>query len=61
LARNGIIHGELGQTLSRMAGFLNVLVHGYDEVDLDVVRDVLERRLDDLEAFVEAVRSAHAE
>lgn len=40
-----------------MAGFRNVLVHGYDTVDLAIVRDVLERRLDDLLAFVEAVRA----
>ena len=39
-----------------MAGFRNVLVHGYDDVDLAVVRDVLEHRLGDLDAFVAAVR-----
>jgi uncharacterized protein YutE (UPF0331/DUF86 family) len=39
------------------AGFHNVLVHGYDDVDLDVVRDVLERRLVDLQRFVSAVRA----
>ncbi|MBK7395476.1 MAG: DUF86 domain-containing protein [Myxococcales bacterium] len=39
-----------------MAGFRNVLVHGYDDVDLAIVRDVVEHRLGDLEAFVAAVR-----
>jgi uncharacterized protein YutE (UPF0331/DUF86 family) len=39
-----------------MAGFRNVLVHGYDAVDLAIVRDVVEHRLGDLLAFVEAIR-----
>ena len=40
-----------------MAGFRNVvLVRGYDTVDLAIVRDVLEHRLDDLLAFVHTIR-----
>ena len=38
-----------------MAGFRNVLVHGYTAVDPAVVRDVLEHHLDDLEAFRAAI------
>jgi uncharacterized protein YutE (UPF0331/DUF86 family) len=40
-----------------MAGFRNVLVHGYDDVNLDIVRDILDRRLGDLERFVGAIRA----
>jgi uncharacterized protein YutE (UPF0331/DUF86 family) len=39
-----------------MAGFRNVLVHGYDEVDLQVVEDIVANRLDDLLRFARAVR-----
>ena len=39
-----------------MVGFRNVLVHGYDDVDLGIVHDVLERHLGDFTAFVESVR-----
>jgi uncharacterized protein YutE (UPF0331/DUF86 family) len=39
-----------------MAGFRNILVHGYDEVDLAIVEDVLRTRLGDLDAFVAAIR-----
>ncbi len=56
LARAGWLQSQLAATLERMAGFRNVLVHGYDDVDLDVVRDVLEHHLDDLIHFVRAVR-----
>jgi uncharacterized protein YutE (UPF0331/DUF86 family) len=56
LARGGWIDPVLHDSLSRMAGFRNVLVHGYDDVNLDVVRDVLDHRLGDLEAFTAAVR-----
>jgi len=57
LVRHGWLGPELGQSLERMAGFRNVLVHGYDEVDLAIVRDVLTNRLDDLLAFAAAIRS----
>ena len=33
-----------------------MLVHGYDDVDIGIVRDVVEHRLDDLLAFVASVR-----
>jgi uncharacterized protein YutE (UPF0331/DUF86 family) len=39
-----------------MAGFRNVMVHGYDDVDLGVVHDVLEVHLIDLSRFVAAIR-----
>jgi uncharacterized protein YutE (UPF0331/DUF86 family) len=57
LARGGWVADELGRTLSAMAGFRNVLVHGYDAVDRDIVRDVLEHRLDDLLVFARAIRA----
>ncbi len=56
LQRDAWIEDPLASTLRNMAGFRNVLVHGYDDVDLAVVRDVLGNHLSDLETFVEAVR-----
>lgn len=57
LSRHGWIPGELASSLSAIAGFRNILVHGYGTVNLDIVQDVVENRLDDLLAFVERVRS----
>jgi uncharacterized protein YutE (UPF0331/DUF86 family) len=56
LQRDGWIDGRLTANLRDMAGFRNILVHGYDEVDLRVVHDVLDEHLVDLTAFIEAVR-----
>lgn len=42
--------------LKNMVGFRNVLVHGYDDVNLNVVRSILASHLTDLEAFVSPIR-----
>ena len=52
----GRIAPPLAATLRDLAGFRNVLVHGYQNVDLGVVEDVLRSHLGDLLAFVDAVR-----
>jgi uncharacterized protein YutE (UPF0331/DUF86 family) len=39
-----------------MGGFRNILVHGYAEVDVNVVCDVLDHHLPDFDAFVAAIR-----
>jgi uncharacterized protein YutE (UPF0331/DUF86 family) len=57
LAQAGWLDAALCDTLSRMAGFRNVLVHGYDDVNLDIVRDIVETRLADLERFIAAIRA----
>jgi uncharacterized protein YutE (UPF0331/DUF86 family) len=45
------------QTLERMAGFRNIIiVHGYQTVDLAIVRDVVENHLGDLVDFVAVIR-----
>ena len=37
--------------------FRNILVHGYETVNLDIVRDVVDNHLDDLLDFSSQVRS----
>ena len=57
LARSGWVDGAQAPALRAMAGFRNVLVHGYVDVDRTVVRDVVVNHLGDLLAFVAAVRA----
>lgn len=57
LARAGYVSHTLAEPLRDMAGFRNVLVHGYDRVNLDIVRDIVETHLDDLLRYVEAIRA----
>lgn len=57
LARAGWIDAELSAKLANMAGFRNILVHGYDAVDLAVVEDVVAHRLGDLLEFAAVVRA----
>jgi uncharacterized protein YutE (UPF0331/DUF86 family) len=61
LVKGKWIDTALGQRLADMAGFRNVLVHGYVEVDLDIVRGVLQNRLIDLDDFVRIIRSRIAD
>jgi uncharacterized protein YutE (UPF0331/DUF86 family) len=56
LLRQRYVSEPLAAVLRSMAGFRNILVHGYDTVDLAIVRDVVDHRLDDLLAFVAAIR-----
>lgn len=57
LVRGGWLSAEEAAPLGNMAGFRNILVHGYGDVDLEVVRDVLENHLDDLLHFASIVRA----
>ena len=56
LERAGWIEPALAGALRDMAGFRNILVHGYDAVDLAIVQDVVEHRLDELLQFADTVR-----
>lgn len=57
LSANGWIDAELARPLRDMAGFRDVLVHGYDDVDLAIVEEIVRHHLDDLLAFVRAIRT----
>ena len=57
LGRRGWIDHDLARALARMVGMRNRLVHEYDEVDLDKIRQALAEDLDDLPAFAQAIRA----
>ncbi len=51
LGRLGVLSGDFAREFRSVAGFRNVLVHGYLEVDLDVLATLLHERLRDFESF----------
>lgn len=57
LGRHDWITEELVETLRQVIGFRNLVVHGYGDVDLEIVRNVVEHGLDDLLDFVAQIRS----
>ncbi len=56
LAKAGFIEERMAAPLREMAGFRNILVHGYQDVDLVIVETILRDHLDDLLGFAVAVR-----
>lgn len=60
LARHGWLPAPLVPTMHRMVGFRYLLVHGYDAVDVRIVRQTTERHAKDLLAFVAAIRAGLA-
>jgi uncharacterized protein YutE (UPF0331/DUF86 family) len=51
LQRAGLIDEAMTAALRAMVGFRNILVHQYQRLDLDIMVEVVEHRLDDLLAF----------
>jgi uncharacterized protein YutE (UPF0331/DUF86 family) len=56
LATAGWLTAELAETMRRMVGFRNIVVHGYTAVDPAILRDILEHHLGDLGVFVATIR-----
>lgn len=55
LARHGVIPEELASRLRGMAGFRNILVHAYLDIDQEIVFAAAVDRLEDYEQFAQAV------
>ena len=56
LVRHGWIPRDLAPILHQMVGFRNTLVHNYQTVNPAFVEDITRHHLDDLLAFVRAIR-----
>jgi len=51
LGRLGVLTHEFARDFRGVAGLRNVLVHGYLEIDLEVLRALLRNKLGDFESF----------
>ena len=52
LQKAGVLDAALAGKMKTMVGFRNIAVHNYRELDLDIVRSIIEHRLDDFAEFV---------
>jgi uncharacterized protein YutE (UPF0331/DUF86 family) len=57
LEKEGTLPKELSQKMQAMVGFRNIAVHDYQHINLDIVRSILETKLQDIEAFIECISS----
>lgn len=57
LGRLGVLDRHFAAEFRNVAGFRNVLVHGYLDVDLEVLGTLLNERLGDFESFAAQVEA----
>jgi uncharacterized protein YutE (UPF0331/DUF86 family) len=55
LGRLGVLDRDFAREFRNVAGFRNVLVHGYLEVDLGLLHTLLHQRLGDFESFAASI------
>ncbi|MDR4463251.1 MAG: DUF86 domain-containing protein [Nitrospira sp.] len=56
----GILPADLAQRMQRMVGFRNVAIHEYARLNLDVVRTIITKHLDDFRTFSSTIVKACA-
>jgi len=57
LGRLAVLDPDFAREFRNVAGFRNVLVHGYLDVDLDVLHRLLHERLGDFESFAARIEA----
>lgn len=55
LQDKGAIKAELADKMVAMVGFRNILVHEYQDVDLDIVHNILRIHLKDIDEYLIAI------
>lgn len=53
LVKANLLDPQLGEYLEAMVGFRNIAVHNYTEINMDIVRSILNERLVDMKAFAQ--------
>ena len=54
-----IIDPSLSRRLQAMVGFRNIAVHDYQQLDLTILKSILEHRLGDLDEFIQVLTKRH--
>lgn len=57
----GELSEELAASMMRMVGFRNIATHNYRELDMDIVRHIVEQQLADFQAFADRMVQSQGE
>lgn len=52
LCKNGMIDKDLNKNLGAMVGFRNIAMHDYKKINLEIVRMIIEKHLEDFNEYV---------
>jgi len=55
LKQNQIISSLTAEQMKKMVGFRNIAVHDYQNISIDIVKNILENHLVDFEVFIQEV------
>lgn len=55
LENNNIISKEISQNMQGMIGFRNIAIHEYQELNLDILKNILDSHLSDLTEFARTI------
>lgn len=57
LNKEGIIDNDLSGKLKAMVGFRNIAVHDYQKLNLEIVKSIIEKNLDDIKKFADIIKN----
>lgn len=55
LGKRNVIPKEFSERFAAAAGFRNILVHGYNDIDLEKFQDYLHNNLEDINEFAQYI------
>ncbi|TDO95171.1 uncharacterized protein YutE (UPF0331/DUF86 family) [Halanaerobium saccharolyticum] len=55
LFKNKVINEDLKESLVKMAGFRNILVHDYLELDRELEYEIIKNNIDDIKEFMQVI------
>ena len=56
LGESGVIHHDDVKIFKSMAGYRNMIIHGYDDVDDAITYGIYKKRLKDFRIFIQTIR-----
>ena len=61
LGNNKIITPTTSQLMQKMVGFINLAVHDYQNLNLEIVASIVEKHLVDFEKFLSDIQTSQKE